>query len=113
MSRLNWDEKSKLAWTELSVEDFVQSRASLKDVPLILEKLQENYSEGKVFMSLYNDTPQSSVALIKSAAPETAKQIHQLLGGSLGRDLLEVRLGTDNLSEAGNLISKRIKELGI
>jgi bifunctional oligoribonuclease and PAP phosphatase NrnA len=113
MSHLNWDEKSKLAWTELSVEDFVQSRANNKDVPLILEKLQENYSEGRVFMSLYNDTSQSCVVLIKSTIPENSKQIHQLLGGNIVRDLLEVRLATGNLAEAGELLSKRIKELGI
>lgn len=113
MARLNWDEKSKLAWTELSVEDFVQSRANHKDVPLILEKLQENYSEGKIFMSLYNDTPGSSVAIIKCLAVEDTKKIHSLLDGTLARDILEIKLATGNLSEAGELLSKRIKELGL
>lgn len=113
MSRLNWDEKFRLAWTELSVEDFVQSRSEPKDVPSILEKLQENYSEGKIFMALYNDTPDSSVAIIKCLAPEDTQKIHGFLNGSLIRDILEIKLATGNLDEAGELLSKRIKELAI
>ncbi|HEX7586582.1 MAG TPA: DHH family phosphoesterase [Patescibacteria group bacterium] len=113
MSRLNWDEKSRLVWTGLSVEDFVQSRSEPKDVPSILEKLQENYSEGKIFMALYNDTPDSSVAIIKCLAPEDTQKIHGFLNGSLIRDILEIKLATGNLDEAGELLSKRIKELGI
>jgi len=113
MSHLNWDEKSRLAWTGLSVEDFVQSRSNPKDVPMILEKLQENYSEGKIFMSLYNDTPDSTVAIIKCLVPEDMQKIHNLLDGKLVRDVLEIKLTTGDLAEAGELLSKRIKELGL
>ncbi|MFZ2881503.1 MAG: DHH family phosphoesterase, partial [Candidatus Moraniibacteriota bacterium] len=44
MSKLNWEEKHKLAWTTLSIEDFVQSRSTSENLPIILEKLQENYT---------------------------------------------------------------------
>jgi phosphoesterase RecJ-like protein len=112
MSKMNWDEKSKLAWTELSVEDFVQSRSTPNDIALILEKLQENYSDGQIFMSLYNDTPGSSVALLKCASLEIIKKIHSVLNGTLLQDVLEIRLSTENLNEAGDLLAKRIKEIG-
>lgn len=113
MSKLNWDEKSRLVWTELSVEDFVQSRASHKDVPFILEKLQENYSDGRIFLSLYNATPESSVALLKSTSPEILEKIHLLLDGQVDQGTLKIPLATGNLTEAGDLLSKRIKEMGI
>ncbi|MEK7598650.1 MAG: DHH family phosphoesterase [Patescibacteria group bacterium] len=113
MSKLNWDEKSKLVWTELSVEDFVQSRASHKDVPFILEKLRENYSDGKIFLSLYNATPESSVALLKSVSPEILEKIHTLLDGQMNQGTLKISLATGNLTEAGELLSKRIKEMGV
>ena len=109
---MNWDEKSKLAWTELSVEDFVQSRSTPKDIALILEKLQENYSDGQIFVSLYNDTPESSVALIKCTSLEIINKIHSILNGTLLHDILEIRLSTENLNEAGDLLAKRIKEIG-
>jgi phosphoesterase RecJ-like protein len=111
MANLNWDEHSKLIWTNLSVEDFVQSRASQADVLLILEKLQENYSEGKLFMALYNDTPLSTVALIKSADIALLKKIQPLFNSTLKRDTLEIKSEIKNLFEAGELISKKIKEV--
>lgn len=113
MANLKWDEKSKLAWTSLSVEDFVHSRSTTDDMPSILEKLAENYSEGKIFMSLHNNTAGSSVALIKTALPEDLKKIQTLLGGQLMKEILEIKLATGNLNEAGELLAKRIKEMGI
>lgn len=111
MANLNWDEHSKLIWTNLSVEDFVQSRASQIDVLLILEKLQENYSEGKLFMALYNDTPISTVALIKSTNTDLLKKIQPFFNGTLKRDTIEIKSEIENLLEAGEIISKKIKEV--
>jgi nanoRNase/pAp phosphatase (c-di-AMP/oligoRNAs hydrolase) len=113
MSDLNWDEKSEFVWTGLTVSDFVQSRASFRDVPLILEKLEENYSAGKIFMAIYNDTPNSAIALVKSKSPENLQKISGILGGRISLGILEIKLATGNLAEAGELLSKRIKELGI
>jgi len=111
MANLNWDEHAKLIWTQLTVEDFVQSRSNPNDMLLILDKLQENYSEGKIFMALYNDTPDSTVALIKSDNPESLKKIHLFLDGTLKRDVIEIKLAFGNLVEAGEMISKKIKEI--
>jgi nanoRNase/pAp phosphatase (c-di-AMP/oligoRNAs hydrolase) len=113
MSKFNWDEKAQLAWTDLTAEDFVQSRSSFLDVPLILEKLEENYSGGKVFMAVYNETPDSSAALIKSASLDDLKRIQELLGGVLTHGMLEIKLSTRDLKDAGELLSKRMKEMGI
>lgn len=113
MSKIKLDEKSGLVWSELSVEDFVQSRSTPDDLPSILEKLQENYSEGKFFMAVYNDTPLSTIAKIKSANAEELQKIHQLLDGILKKDLLEINLATEKPEEAGEIISKKIKEFGI
>jgi len=112
MARLNWDEKSKLAWTGITMEDFVQSRASQKDIPLILEKLQENYGEGRFFMLLYNDTPESSISLLRGASLEPMKKLREFLNGQIKQDVLEIRLSTGDLMEAGELLAKRIKEFG-
>jgi phosphoesterase RecJ-like protein len=112
MSKLSLDEQTKLVWTNLSVEDFVQSRASQNDVLLILEKLQENYSDGKIFMALYNDTPNSTLANIKSTDQELLKKMNSFFVGNLTRDILEIKLPTSNLVEVGESIVKKIKESG-
>lgn len=113
MAKLNWDEKSKLAWSELAVEDFVQSRASHSDIPAILEKLRENYGEGKIFMAVYADTLNSVSAKIKTSDSELLKKIHLSLDGTIKRDVLEINFPSNNLPEAAAHIVKKIKELGI
>jgi nanoRNase/pAp phosphatase (c-di-AMP/oligoRNAs hydrolase) len=109
MTNLNWDSAAKIAWTTLSVEDFVQSRASQKDVLPILEKLQENYSEGQVFMALYNDTPLSTIAVIKTASSETLREISLILDGKMNRDSVQVALPVENILEAGKALLEKIK----
>lgn len=52
MARLNWNEKKKLVWSLVSLEDFVQSRSKPSDIPFILDKIKDNYSSGKYFRHL-------------------------------------------------------------
>jgi len=110
LAKLKWDEKTQLVWAELTVEDFVQSRASLKDAVQILEKLQENYSEGKIFMLAYNDTPATAITKIKTVSAELLHQIHVHLNGTLNRDVLEIKSENGDLDAVADLLSKRIKE---
>lgn len=109
MAKINWDEKSKLAWSALSVEDFVQSRSTPEDLPLILEKLEENYSEGKIFMLIYNDTPKTSVALVKPAGMEMMKKIYPQFEGNIIRGSLEIKIENSNLAEVGRVVAEKIK----
>jgi nanoRNase/pAp phosphatase (c-di-AMP/oligoRNAs hydrolase) len=111
MAKLNWNPDSHLAWTELTVEDFVQSRASQEDLAVILEKLQENYSEGKIFMVIFNDTPQTAIALIKAVSQEAMRKICPSLGGEMKRGILEIKSIGGNLKEAGEIIAEKIKNL--
>lgn len=114
MAHLKWDEKAQLIWSELSLEDFIQSRASINDVSAILEKLQENYSDGKIFILLYNDTPQTSVAKIKTASLDLLQLVHKHLDGAIDKkDFLEISLPSNDLAEIGEMLSKRIKEMGV
>jgi nanoRNase/pAp phosphatase (c-di-AMP/oligoRNAs hydrolase) len=111
MAKLNWNPDSQLVWSEISLEDFIQSRASSADLTIILEKLQESYSEGKIFMTLYNDTPVSAMALVKTADIEIAKKIYLAFGGEIKRGVLEIRFDKVNLSEIGKAVSEKIKNV--
>jgi nanoRNase/pAp phosphatase (c-di-AMP/oligoRNAs hydrolase) len=110
MAKINWDRESQLAWSEITVEDFVQSRATPADLPLIIEKLQENYSEGKIFMATYNDTPKTTVALVKAAGMEVMKKVYPELNGTLRRGLLEIKIENPSLTEVSQALATRIKE---
>ncbi|MFA6160311.1 MAG: DHH family phosphoesterase [Parcubacteria group bacterium] len=111
MAKINWDTQSKLVWSALNVEDFVQSRSKTEDLPLILSKLEENYSEGQIFMAVYNDTPQSSVALLKFSNPETAKKVTDEFPQDFQRGILEINFKTSDILEIGQLIAEKIKIL--
>jgi len=111
MAKLNWNPDSQLVWSEISLEDFIQSRSNSADLAIILEKLQESYSDGKIFMTLYNDTPTSSMALVKTADIEIAKKIYLAFGGEIKRGVLEIKFEKDNLSEVGRTVAEKIKRV--
>ncbi|PIR73195.1 MAG: hypothetical protein COU40_03830 [Candidatus Moranbacteria bacterium CG10_big_fil_rev_8_21_14_0_10_35_21] len=111
MAKLNWDEKDQIVWSEISVEDFVQSRSSAEDLYAILEKLRENYSEGRVFIALYNDTPFSSIAVIKSSDSNLLEKLLSTTNGKLHGDVLETRVDIPSLTETGQIIVQKIKQL--
>lgn len=111
MAKLNWDPDSKLVWSEISLEDFIQSRANPADLTLILEKLQESYSDGKIFMAIHNDTPASSTACIKTADIEIAKKIYLAFGGEIRRGILEIKFEKSNLTGVGKSVAEKIKNI--
>jgi nanoRNase/pAp phosphatase (c-di-AMP/oligoRNAs hydrolase) len=109
MAKLQWENGSHLAWMELAVEDFVQSRSNPRDLPLILEKLQENYSEGKIFMVLYNDTPETVIVLVKAVNQEIAKKVYPALDGEMKREVLEIKIIGSDLEKTGKMMAEKIK----
>ncbi|MFA5961381.1 MAG: DHH family phosphoesterase [Parcubacteria group bacterium] len=109
MSKLNWEEKSKLAWAALSLDDFVQSRTTPESLSVILEKLQENYNDGQIFMILYNDTPNSSSAVIKTISPELLQKMALLFGTASQNETLDIKLAGSDLILAAKTIQGKIE----
>lgn len=108
MAKINWETTNQIIWSVLNVEDFVQSRSTAEDLPLIIEKIEENYSEGKIFILLYNDTPKTTIALIKSSSFETTKKIYLQLGGEIKQELLHIKVERFDLNEVGNFLVEKI-----
>ncbi|HLN18636.1 MAG TPA: DHH family phosphoesterase [Patescibacteria group bacterium] len=109
MAKLQWDANVKTVSAAITIDDFVQSRSNIKDVPLILEKLQENYTEGLIFFAAFSDTPSSSVILIKSANYETFKKLYINFGGEIKQGLLELKTEKTDLEEVRRGIVEKIK----
>jgi nanoRNase/pAp phosphatase (c-di-AMP/oligoRNAs hydrolase) len=111
MSKLNWEEKSKLVWANLSLEDFVQSRTTPESLPIILEKLQENYSDGQVFMILHNNTPNSALAVIKTVNIDLLQKIALLFGATVNNDTLEIKTNGSDLVLIAKTIQTKIESM--
>ena len=109
MARLNWDEELKIVWSLVSIEDFVQSRSSIQDIPLILEKIKENYSTGKIFLILYNEKKDVVAGMIKCIQPEMVKNIVGAIGGEAKQDMVEFRMEGKNIVEVEEEILKKLK----
>ena len=113
MAKLKLEESAKLVWSELTIEDFVYSRTRPDDLPVILEKLQENYSEGQTFLCLFNNTPESIVALIKSTSLELLKKLEAFFSGEIKQEILEIKINSGNLSETSQIVVGKVKELSL
>ncbi len=109
MARLNWDENLKLAWSLVSIEDFVQSRSKPTDLPLILEKIKDNFSAGRFFAVLYSESLECSVALIKNSDSDSLKEIQKNLGGEIKNGHLEVAFEGKNVVEAEKKLLEKLK----
>lgn len=100
MARLNWNEKYHCVWSLLSVEDFVQSRSSDKDVPFVLEQVQENFSDGHISAILYSESANRTVAQIRFASETIARQVADIFGQPAYNKTMIVPFESKNLLEA-------------
>lgn len=113
MAKLKWDEDLKLIWSTVSIEDFVQSRSKPTDIPLILNKLKNNYSSGKLFLVLYHETPESIKGVIKFQRNDVSKKVKEELGEGEGKTVLntyEFNLNNSNMAEAEKEIIAKLKQ---
>ena len=109
MARLQWDEKLKIAWSTLSLEDFVQSRTKPKELPLVLEKVKDNFSAGKYFAILFSETLDRSIALVRNNDSESLKNIQKILGGEIKNNYLEIIFEGKNILEAEKELLEKIE----
>jgi len=115
MARIKWDEKLKLVWSLVSLEDFVQSHSKPSDIPLVLEKIKDNYSSGKIFMVLFNETPDTIKGIIEFSQEKDLKKTAPLLEleGEIKGSLYEFKITDTNIIETEKTVLEKIKKLGM
>jgi len=111
MARLNWDPETKTAWSLISTEDFVQSRAGEKDIPYVLEEIRKNFIEGDVFAVFYPDSSGKTIGQLHFANESKAQQLAQSYETGTAGSFLRVKLPQLDLLEAEKDFLKKIDEL--
>jgi hypothetical protein len=112
MARLFWEEDLALAWAPVYLEDFVQSRSNPSDIPFILDKIKENYSAGRLFMVLYNETAGQVRGVIKgSNSSDQLKKIAAALGTATNSDSCEFHEQAADTTEAGQRVVAKLRAL--
>ena len=109
MARLYWEEDISLAWAPVYIEDFVQSRSNPSDISFILDKIKENYSAGKIFMVLYNETAGKVRGIIKCNNDEQLKKISQILETKMNGEICEFYEEAEDTTEAGQRMVEKLR----
>ena len=111
MARLNWDEKLKLAWSLVSLEDFVQSRTTQEDLPLILDKIKDNFSSGNIFAIIYSESLKKNIALMKSNDSPTLRKLEKIFDGEIKNGYLSVEFEGKDILEAEKEVLQKLKTI--
>jgi nanoRNase/pAp phosphatase (c-di-AMP/oligoRNAs hydrolase) len=111
MARLNWNEDLKLAWSMVSQEDFLKSHTKPDQLPLILEKIKDNFSAGKLFVILYSETLDQSIALVKNGESASLTKIQKICGGEIQNGYLKIVFEKKNILEAEKELLEKIKAI--
>jgi nanoRNase/pAp phosphatase (c-di-AMP/oligoRNAs hydrolase) len=105
MAGVRWNEQLKLIWALVSIEDLVQSRARVEDLPTILEKIRGNYSVASHYMILFPETPGTITGIVKSSTQEGLFQIAtDIGGGEIQGDIFRFTKTAQSLDEAEQII---------
>ena len=110
MARLTWEDTLNVIWAPVFLDDFVQSRSNPRDASLILEKIRDNYAAGRIFMVLYNETPELVRGIIKCQDNAQLAKIAQVLEGHINSDELEFVLRKNDAREAGEEVIEKLKK---
>ncbi|MFH0968908.1 MAG: DHH family phosphoesterase [Patescibacteria group bacterium] len=110
MARLNWDENLKLAWSLVTIEDFVQSRSNQNDIPFILEKIKDNYSAGNIFMVLFAEKTDVTIGMIKCADLEIIKNLSGVLNGNIKQNMAVFKVEGKNILETEKEVLEKIRK---
>lgn len=93
MSGLKWDESLRLAYSELSLDDFIQSRTRPEDLPDILDKVRANFSSGSLFAAIYPESPTVTAVVMRAADTTSAAALaSRIPGANLRGDMLSFAL---------------------
>ena len=111
MARLNWNEKLKFVWSLVSIEDFVQSRTNHADLPLILERIKDNFSAGNVFAIIYSEALKKNIALVSSNDRKIIERLEKNSGGETINGLLSIIFENLDILDAEKNLLKKLKKI--
>lgn len=110
MSRIRWEESEKIVWAPLSIEDFVQSRSVPDSLPEILDRLRENYGDGRIFMATYSKDSSGTAAVIRPAESGMLSLLQSVLGGKANNGCLMLATDGPDPERAGENLIERLRE---
>lgn len=105
MGNIRTDEKLHLMWAPVTLEDLVESRSKSEDLPVVLDKIRNNYSGATVFALFFKESTNSMRVFIKSQQEDRLEHILSVFSDSqLTGDMLEGTLPATDFATAERLL---------
>ncbi|MDO8565774.1 MAG: hypothetical protein Q7S04_01130 [Candidatus Moranbacteria bacterium] len=112
MAGVKWNENLKLIWAFVTIEDLVQARATVIDLPQVLEKIKSNYSSAHLFMILHPETNGLVRGIVKAHSGEAlAFFAERFKEGAIHGDMISFALPAGSLDEAERVILGRLQNI--
>lgn len=112
MAQVKWNENLKLIWAFVSIEDLVQARSRVEDLPAVLEKIKNNYSSAHLFMILYPETNGIVQGLVKGASNEAlASFAEHFKEGQFRGETFAFAIPANSLDEAEHIVIGRLQNI--
>ena len=112
MAQVKWNEDLKLIWAFVTIEDLVQARAKVEDLPQVLEKIKGNYSSAHLFMILHPETNGLVRGIVKAHTSEALTFFaERFKEGTLHGDMISFALPAISLDEAEHVILGRLQNI--
>ncbi|MGK2848456.1 MAG: DHH family phosphoesterase [Minisyncoccota bacterium] len=111
MGQAKWNESLKLIWSFVTIEDLVQARAKIADLPQVLEKIKGNYSSAHLFMILSPESNTQIHIIVKASTPENLTSLKTHFSeGLLHGDTFAFSLDATSLEEAEQIILQKLQQ---
>lgn len=110
MAQVKWNENLKLIWAFVTIEDLVQARAGVVDLPSVLEKIKSNYSSAHLYMILYPEMNGVVHGLVKGTSIEAlAGFAAHFKEGEFRGDTFSFSVSANSLDEAEHIVIGRLQ----
>jgi hypothetical protein len=100
----------KLIWAFVSIEDLVQARARIEDLPQVLEKIKSNYSSARLYMLLSLETNALVRGVVKAHNTEALNFFaERFKEGVLHGDTFSFAIPATTPEEAEHVVLSRLQ----
>jgi nanoRNase/pAp phosphatase (c-di-AMP/oligoRNAs hydrolase) len=110
MAQVKWDEDLKLIWAFVTIEDLVQARARVEDLPHVLEKIKSNYSSARLYMILHMETNALVRGVVKAHSSDALTFFtERFKEGMLHGDTVSFVIPANSQEEAEHVVMSRLQ----
>ncbi len=113
MGNIRSDDGLRFMWAPVTLEDLVESRSKSEDLPVVLDKIRNNYAGATVFALFFKETQTTMRILLKAQQEDRLEHFLSVFSGShLVGDMLEGTIPATDFETAERLLVDWLQSVG-